>query len=272
MLSRVKKSLKAYERALRKKRIGTGDFYKRLVFDLAGARNGILKAPDPRLRDFLGFAMALGPRARGQIFQDAFVLYVLGARREGFFVDFGATDGLSLSNSYLLETGYGWRGICAEPARGWHEDLRANRPGAIIETRCVWERTGARLTFSQVEMRELSTLTDFAAADGHAKRRRDAETFEVETISLDDMLAEHGAPEGFDYLSIDTEGSELAILTAFDMARYRPKVVTVEHNHTPNRDKLYTLLTGHGYTRVMTEVSLFDDWYLAPGVALPEIA
>ena len=83
------------------------------------------------------------------------------------------------------------------------------------------------------------------------------------------MLEQHNAPERFDYLSIDTEGSELDILRAFDMKRWRPAVITVEHNYTSNRQVIYELLVASGYRRVLPEVSLFDDWYVEGRVTLP---
>ena len=52
---------------------------------------------------------------KSQINQDIFVLYTLNWKRNGFFVEFGATDGMDLSNTYLLEKDFGWRGILSEP-------------------------------------------------------------------------------------------------------------------------------------------------------------
>lgn len=240
------------------------------MLDLTHARNAIWSEPDPTIKAFLSYALTHTPHARAQIFQDAFVLWVLGEKRDGFYVEFGATNGADLSNTNMLDLQFGWQGILAEPARNWHSDLSANRPNARIENDCVWSETGAKLTFTEVAKGELSTLTDFAGSDEHAhRRRRQSQTYEVTTISLNDLLSRHNAPEGFDYLSVDTEGSELDILQHFDFARWQPKVVTVEHNYTPARAKLHDLFTQAGYTRVLEQVSSFDDWYLAPGVSLP---
>ena len=84
----------------------------------------------------------------------------------------------------------------------------------------------------------------------------------MSTISLLDMLEKYDAPAHIDYLSIDTEGSEFEILSAFDFTRHSFSVITCEHNYTSNREKIHGLLSEHGYTRIMTDVSQFDDWYI----------
>ncbi len=56
---------------------------------------------------------------KSQIHQDIFVLYTLSWKRNGFFVEFGATNGVFLSNTYLLEKNFGWKGILSEPNPHW---------------------------------------------------------------------------------------------------------------------------------------------------------
>jgi len=200
-------------------------------------------------------------RSKAQLLQDLFVLHHLKEMRRGYFVEFGAGDGVHLSNTYLLDKEYGWTGILAEPAQGWQAGLRANRQCAI-DRRCVWTRTGEQLEFNETALLDLSTLQRFSETDGHAQARRNGKTYTVETISLNDLLAVHGAPRRIDYLSIDTEGSEYDILEAFDFSQYDIGVLTVEHNYTGQRDKLYRLLTCHGFTRVHETLSRWDDWYI----------
>lgn len=202
------------------------------------------------------------PKSRSQLRQDIFALCELEFKEGGFFVEFGATNGVDLSNSFLLETEFNWPGILAEPARSWHSDLKANRK-AKIETRCVWRASGERLTFNEVpRSKELSTIDAFSSSDGHAKRRAKGTRYEVETISLNDLLDAHDAPAIVDYLSIDTEGSEYEILSNFDFSKRQFRVITCEHNYTPERDKIHALLTGNGYMRKFEDVSHFDDWYV----------
>lgn len=200
--------------------------------------------------------------SRGQLMQDLFVLSELGELRgRGFFVEFGATDGVALSNSWLLEKRLSWKGILAEPGRCWHEALCHNR-GCAIETKCVWSCSGEYLSFDEVSSAELSTLSDFAQTDKHGQARSDFKRYQVPTISLNELMRRHDAPPEPDYLSIDTEGSEFAILSEFDFDRYPFKVITCEHNHSPIRDEIRGLLESKGYRRKHENLSQIDDWFV----------
>ncbi|MEO7853007.1 MAG: FkbM family methyltransferase [Rubrivivax sp.] len=241
----------------------------KLMLGIAQLRDTVRAEASPDIQRFLRYCVAHLQESHSQIFQDLFVAWVMREKRGGFFCEFGATDGVSLSNTLHLERDLGWSGICAEPARGWHEALARNRPQARIETMCVWSKTGQTLQFTEAAKREYSTIGSFSGSDDHAKKRGDAQSYAVQTISLNDLLAQHGAPADFDYLSMDTEGSELSILEALDFARFKPRVLTIEHNFMPNRLRIHTLLLAQGYQRVLPECSQFDDWYLAAGMTLP---
>lgn len=207
-------------------------------------------------------------KSRSQIRQDLFVLSVLNFKKNGFFVDFGSTNGKSLSNTYLLEKEFGWQGILAEPARIWHKELRKNRQ-AIIDERCVWRSSGETLSFNEVSIAELSTIDRYSEVDGHKDARRSGEKYDVQTVSLNDLLIEHQAPCVIDYLSIDTEGSEFEILNSFDFDRFKFSVITCEHNYTSAREAIYDLLVNKGYKRVFQEYSYFDDWYVREDLVTP---
>src|SRR2546430_17225098 len=62
-----------------------------------------------------------------QRFQDLLVLFLMNGKRDGFFVEFGATNGRDLSNTFMLEQHFSWKGLLAEPANCWHTGLKANR-------------------------------------------------------------------------------------------------------------------------------------------------
>ncbi len=212
-------------------------------------------APDKRSR-----CLDLLEASHAQLRQDIFVLAQPGFRTGGFFVEFGATDGVEFSNTLMLERDHGWTGILAEPATIWHDALRANRRAAI-DPRCVWKESGQKITFTQTPRAENSAISPFV----NAGRKIRGQSYQVETVSLDDLLTAHGAPETIDYLSVDTEGSEYEILAALDFDRWSFRVLTVEHNFARQRADIHALLTDKGYVRVLEEVSRFDDWYVRPG-------
>ncbi len=79
-------------------------------------------------------------------------------------------------------------------------------------------------------------------------------------LSLADLLDEHRAPETVDFLSVDTEGTELRILRAFDFSRHRPRLIAVEHNGR-DQQELDALMAAHGYERRFRRLSDWDAWY-----------
>lgn len=198
---------------------------------------------------------------KSQIGQDLFTLYSLNWKRGGYFVEFGATNGVDLSNTYLLEKDFGWTGILAEPAKIWHAALTRNR-SAAIDFDCVWKESGQSLPFTVVETAEFSTLSEFADGDAHRGARRSAAWQTVSTVSLNDLLERHDAPEVIDYLSIDTEGSEFEILNSFDFGRHIFSVITCEHNFSGQRKNIHDLLVRNNYARVFDGLSRWDDWYV----------
>jgi FkbM family methyltransferase len=218
---------------------------------------------------FLAYVFANRHRSRSQILQDLWVCYELEEKRGGVFVEFGATNGLVNSNSWLLEEKYGWTGILAEPNPVWHADLKRNRSSAI-DFRCVHVRSGETVMFTATDNvdPELSCISEFAAGDHFAKVRATGCQIPVETVSLDRLLADHKAPREIDYLSIDTEGSEYAILSAFDFSRHAVKLVSVEQNPT-TEGPIEALLATHGYVRVFQAFSQWDGWYVRGERASP---
>lgn len=195
--------------------------------------------------------------------QDLFVLSQLDFRKNGYFVEFGATNGVNFSNTHMLETMFGWTGILAEPARSWHADLKKNRL-SHVDTRCVWKETGRKIPFKEAAVGELSTLDQFADQGGNSKfRKSGGARYDVETVSLRDLLKTHDAPKCIDYLSLDTEGSEFEILSSFDFDEYSIGIITCEHNFTKDRERIRDLLVQKNFVHVFGAMDIVDDWYVA---------
>jgi FkbM family methyltransferase len=200
--------------------------------------------------------------SKSQILQDLFVLLKLNFLEKGFFVEFGASDGITLSNTYLLEKTYKWKGVLVEPSKKFHEKLSKNR-SCIVDKRCVYSKSGELLLFNEADIGELSSIDLYAKDDGYGKIRKKGVKYEVKTVSLLDLLIEHNSPRVIEYLSIDTEGSEYDILNSFDFNMFKIKIITVEHNFMDKkRDLIQRLLKKNGYIRVHENLSKWDDWYV----------
>ena len=205
---------------------------------------------------------------QSQIYQDIFASFVVGDKYEKTFLEFGATDGFNLSNSFLLENSFDWKGALAEPSPQWHEALKKNRKNSKIITKCIWKESGKKLDFFMSDFGELSSLKDFVESDKASipdnaeARLKNGKIISVETISLNDVVNEYFDSICPSYISIDTEGSEYEILKAFDLDNFRPKVFTIEHNYTENETKIDELLITSGYERIFRKLTGFDAWYV----------
>ena len=214
-----------------------------------------------RISGYLNFSYAQG-------FQDLLALALYEGKNEGYFVEFGACDGILYSNTYLLENKLNWNGIVSEPARIWHEALQKNR-NCTIETKCVWKKSGEIILFDEVQKidqqiaPQISSVSNLKNNDWAGKiRSKNSIKYSVETISLLDLLQKNSAPRTIDFLSIDTEGSEFLILENFDFEKYNFGLISVEHNYTKNRSKIYNLLKKKGYQRILKNISGADDFYV----------
>ena len=148
-----------------------------------------------------------------------------------------------------------------EPSKSWQKALIENR-SCVIDTRCVYSVSGTKIGFSENYVGELSSITSYAEPNSSGLLKRTTSSYEVETVSLVNLLNDHNSPRFIDFLSIDTEGSEFEILESFDFNRYRFGVICVEHNYADNREKIRRLLLANGYRQVHEDLSDFDDWYV----------
>ena len=214
--------------------------------------------------DFLGVTpqemRGLLDLSASQLGQDVFAYLASGKKTSGFFVEFGAGDGVSLSNTLMLERHFGWTGILAEPLAHYHESIRRERV-AVLDGDCVWRETGRIVNL--VSAGYLSTIEEYRFADHHGRKRAARRSIAVKTVSLWDLLERNNAPRTIDFLSIDTEGSELEILKAFPFGeKYSIRSIACEHNYSAGREAIQDLLLAHNYRLLDPVLSVHDDWFV----------
>jgi FkbM family methyltransferase len=155
----------------------------------------------------------------------------------GFFIEAGANDGRSQSNTWYFEKYYGWTGILIEPIPALADQCRKNRPGSIVENCALVPADYAGAT---IEMRycHLMSLVKGAmkseAKDlAHIKAGLEVQPgvtpydLQVPARTLTAVLDQHRPPR-IDLLSLDVEGFELSALKGLDFERYRPRLMLIE--------------------------------------------
>ena len=199
-------------------------------------------------------------RSYSQIGQDLNVLKFYNNKQDGFFIEIGASDGIQLSNTYLLEKNYNWKGICCEAIPARFEKLVVNRPKSKCFNEAVYNASGLTLTFNIANNFDLLSGIDDHIDAYKAQVDKNKTTIKVQTISLLDVLDKANAPAFIEYMSLDTEGSELEILKNFDFEKYTFGLIDVEHNYRePRRSEIKKLLLSKGY--IYKGANKFDDMY-----------
>jgi FkbM family methyltransferase len=174
-----------------------------------------------------------GYRYSSQAGQDALVDRLFDGRRGGTFVDVGGYDGVGGSNTLFLEQMRGWTGVLVEPV-----PRQCARAAAVRRCPCLGlavapedgEAGFIEIDAGYTQMSGLAetydpTLLERVRAD---PRHREA-MIRVETRTLSRILTEAGLPDP-DFVSLDIEGGELAVLSAFPFTRHRVKVWAIENN------------------------------------------
>ena len=191
-----------------------------------------------------------------QLGQDVQALERFKEDEKAYFVDVGAHDGITLSNTYLLEQN-GWTGLCIEPNPALFEELSRNRLGSNCVKAAAFSESGKEFEFRDAGL--LGGITDYIST--YREHTKDASTFQILSRTLDDILSEFNAPKYIQYLSIDTEGTELEILKGIDFSKYQFGLISIEHNYEePKRSTMQQFLRERGYQR--HRENQWDDDYI----------
>ena len=194
-------------------------------------------------------------KSYSQIEQDLKVLKYFDYKKNGYFIEVGANDGIKLSNTYLLEKDYNWKGICIEPVPSIFNKLKKNRKSINLNY-AVYNVDNKIVNLKVADL--LSGIT--VDIDRHKNILKNKD-IKIKTKTLTSILDKYKAPKYIDYLSIDTEGSELKILHGIDFEKYKFRYINIEHNHIePRRTKMRIYLEKNGYKYIGP--NKFDDIYI----------
>jgi FkbM family methyltransferase len=221
-------------------------------------------------KDLLNYFSLGKDKNFSQANQDLSVLYFTHyAGKKGFYVEIGAGDGIKLSNTYLLEKA-GWYGIIVDPVNYSSENIKLRK--CIKDNRAVYSKSGLKLPFFSVEniptaYPQAENFSGILDHIGAYPKTFPNKIIDVETVSLNDLLEQHNAPNKIDYISIDTEGSEFEIISNFDFNKYDVEIFTIEHNGANFRKDVIKLLNDKQYFRLPNSaqrgfVPDYDDWFI----------
>ena len=244
LLGKLREGGDAYKRAM------ALSYLKHMPF---GFDEILARADDPRaISETEGGTPDIG-LYKSQDIQDLFLdRWVFRGLEGGTFVDIGAHDGVTYSNTWFFEKKRGWRGVCVEPNPVVYKRLRANRNARALD--CCVAGTAGTVRFQKIagysEM--LSGIADHYSAE-HKQRIAEemqhyggsSEEIEVKARTFGDIAAEAGLSE-ITYVSIDTEGGEIDILKAIDFRKVTIHALTVEFS-MKNKESLIALLQGKDF-------------------------
>ena len=202
-------------------------------------------------------------KSYSQCKQDKCINILFKGKKNGVFLDIGAHDGISLSNTYFFEKEKKWTGICIEPNPEIFKELQLNRT-CILENCCISDNE-SQVIFRKVNGpgNMLSGILDFFDAKHIARIEQwinvsggDYEDIAINCKTIETILSKYDITE-IDYCSIDTEGAELQIIKSIDLDKFSIKSFSVENN---NRDKIVrNYLKQKGYYCIP---SVQDDFYV----------
>ena len=187
--------------------------------------------------------------------QDVTVWELLGRLTHGVFVDIGANDGVTFSNSLLFEE-KGWDGICVEPHPVMFKKLQEKRKCNLVNS-CIAGEDGI-VNFLVVEGSENMRSGILEFLDQHnielidkgiAEHGGSKRTEPIEAISPQTLLERFNIQQ-IDYLSIDTEGCELQILRQFDFKKIPVKIISIENGD--RKPSVFNYMTRINYELVKT--------------------
>jgi FkbM family methyltransferase len=157
-------------------------------------------------------------------------------KKNGFFIDVGANDGITINSTYFLEQQLQWSGICIEPLERKYIELVKNRPHSICLNKALYNRTGV------VSCRDVSGYPEMLSGieecynESHKHRiilesnYDNNKVISIECINFDKLVSDYNIKK-VDYLKLDTEGSEFEILKSINFEKVDIEIIDIENNY-----------------------------------------
>lgn len=189
----------------------------------------------------------------------------------GYFVELGANDGVSQSNSLYFERRRGWRGLLVEPVPHNYLKCRQNRSSAtaVYCAACVpfgYQQEFVKLAYANLMSTPLGLESDLSDPLAHAAsgtrflpKGETVVEFGAVAKPLNSLLIDAEAPSRIDFLSLDVEGAELDVLKGIDHSRYRFRYILTESRDI---DRITSFLRERGYSfvkKMSVQDYLFSD-------------
>jgi FkbM family methyltransferase len=172
-------------------------------------------------------------------------------KRDGFFVECGAFDGLGECTCKFFEESMGWKGLNIEPTPYAYSKLIKNRPNSINENYALSSKAGKAI-FTNAIHPELGLYFGNGSLSHTADHKNELittgckfETFEVNCIRFSDLYVKNDLPD-IDLFVLDVEGHEIEALEGIlDIpVKALPKVFCIEYTITGN-DKIINMLSSN---------------------------
>ena len=188
--------------------------------------------------------------------QDLFAIMANSMKHEGLFLEIGAFDGITFSNTYLLEKRFGWTGLLVECIpTNFRQIVNHRECNSILAAATPVDE-------DSVEVYE-HPAPNLSRVKQHGNWSRLSGRFHsVPGISINTIARNILKTRYIDFLSIDIEGSELAVLQTVNYAELKFGAICVEHNFLESGSDIVNLLTSNGYRRINEEYSGNDFWFI----------
>jgi FkbM family methyltransferase len=198
---------------------------------------------------------------KGQKHQDKWVLLtVLPFLENGYFLDLAAADGVTHSNTHILEKHFGWDGLCIEPNPVFYKTLIENR-NCQTDHSVVSDKE--EILQFRIDNGQLGGVVANDTDNSEAIRGGQlhaATILQLQAKPINAILRQNNAPKIIDYFSLDVEGCEERIISTLDFDTYQFKCLTIERP----TEKVNEVLFDNGY--VFVRNFSFDSYYVHPQV------
>jgi FkbM family methyltransferase len=203
----------------------------------------------------------VGDMYYSQFGEDKILSEIFRCKSSGTCIEVGANDGINDSNTLFFES-IGWNCILVEPNSTLCQMIRSTRKALLYE--CAASNKRGVATLYVAEGAERSHGVSMISPEEEARNKIESYGFtcrsvQVETRTLDDILAEAKLSHGVDFISIDVEGHELEVLKGFSIERWAPIVIIAEDNFDFQDAAVRNYLKEFGY--VCFKRTGVNDWY-----------